>query len=665
MYKATEKVLDRTKSIFNRFVAEYEEYGVKVALEAPTLMGLRMADSVGDHSQYHIVNADDLPELKTTFPVIKYKGAFIDVLESNQLPSNVHVVYADYCGTPLITKKPIRKNPPREAKFIHDMLRSTGVALFTFCQRGCRNAKSVCQNMLARHFDILYVHSYGVMLVYICVKKTASQKTRKRVVNLFTEIHGLYLRRSKDTVSPAEKALVMQHRGNPMSRECRDFPEECEVCLNWFNQHTFFVNKQDNCICQNCWDELFEHEYSLSVNGTIQWTHAPSAPVAVEIHRDFYGTDLHFGDGIVYIGSRESANYGDIGHVESSDSTYVRVRFQKSVIPCIPAQTVKLSDGFVTAITKKRTQEFPYWLTKATKVECMDALKLCMVAGLPVEVTKPVFERIYEPSSSPTNEPPAKRRRIAPMPVSDDDSTGHESDDDDDDSTGHESDDDDDSTGHESDDDKKSSVAPSKGSFEKLNSIEQTRIRAKNAPKSVEMWYRKYCESINWKTEKLDGAERDAVNKHYANYIESGEYAWDAGIPQPDDPTELKAPERTSKSNNVSLTTELARLCGQKPKSVQEEDKKYSRRWAFKMLENREICWKVGDWVQVTAPFLESTHVGWITHLKQGVPWGHIFGCTSNAFDLYAMYGSENVEPVTELQQQKLKDLENRGVVWR
>ena len=98
------------------------------------------------------------------------------------------------------------------------------------------------------------------------------------------------------------------------------------------------------------------------------------------------------------------------------------------------------------------------------------------------------------------------------------------------------------------------------------------------------MWYEKYCEPIDWKTEKLDGVTRNDVNKHYENYIQSGEYAREAGIPQPDNPTELQAPERTSNSNKVSLTTELTTLCGQPPKSVKEGDE-YSRRWPFKFKE--------------------------------------------------------------------------------
>ena len=121
--------------------------------------------------------------------------------------------------------------------------------------------------------------------------------------------------------------------------------------------------------------------------------------------------------------------------------------------------------------------------------------------------------------------------------------------------------------------------------FGKLNSIEKTRIRAKNARKSVKMWYEKYCEPIDWKTEKLDGVTRNDVNKHYENYIQSGEYAKDAGIPQPDNPTELQAPERKSKSNKVSLNDELTTLCGQKFMSVSEGDKKFSRRWPFKLLK--------------------------------------------------------------------------------
>ena len=140
----------------------------------------------------------------------------------------------------------------------------------------------------------------------------------------------------------------------------------------------------------------------------------------------------------------------------------------------------------------------------------------------------------------------------------------------------------------DSEDDKeqshKSPVAASKG-FGKVNSIEKTRIRAKNARKSVKMWYEKYCEPIDWKTEKLDGVTRDDVNKHYENYIQSGEYAREAGIPQPVNPTELQAPVRTSNLNKVSLTTELTTLCGQEPKSVSEGDKKFSRRWPFKFKE--------------------------------------------------------------------------------
>ena len=100
------------------------------------------------------------------------------------------------------------------------------------------------------------------------------------------------------------------------------------------------------------------------------------------------------------------------------------------------------------------------------------------------------------------------------------------------------------------------------------------------------MWYKKYCEPIDWKTEKLDGVTKEVVKNHYQTYIQSGEYAQDAGIPQPDNPTELQAPERKSKYNPVSLNTELKRLCGQAPKSVSEGNKKDGgKRWPFKFKE--------------------------------------------------------------------------------
>ena len=115
MYNCSKKATDRNKAIVNRFVAElYNDESVKVLLEAPTMMGIRMAMSSGDNSDYHVVNVAELPDMQTPFQLTRHQGTLLSILNSGVLPK-CHVFYTDYCGAPVKTSGPIAKDPALEA----------------------------------------------------------------------------------------------------------------------------------------------------------------------------------------------------------------------------------------------------------------------------------------------------------------------------------------------------------------------------------------------------------------------------------------------------------------------------------------------------------------------------------------------------------------------
>ena len=263
----------------------YHDVGVKVLLEAPTMMGIRMAKNAGDMSDYHVINYETLPPMDTPFQLNYHKGTLLDVLKSGVLPK-VHIFYADYCGSPLKTSGPIKKDPPLEAKYIESTLHPRGIAIFTFCRRGCKNPEKVASKLLEGLFKTAYVHKYGSMMVYICVKGSSSDKVVSDVRYKFLATLGRYYSRSTDLISPEEKALVMVHKNKKMKMEEVSIPEECEVCLNWFNQHNFFIDgtatnhkTSDVCICQDCWQDIVPSDSYDIVSNAVVWHTAEKSPV--------------------------------------------------------------------------------------------------------------------------------------------------------------------------------------------------------------------------------------------------------------------------------------------------------------------------------------------------------------------------------------------------
>ena len=267
MYNAAKKVTDPNKSIINRFVVDlYHDKGVKVLLEAPSMMGIRMAMNAGDQSDYHVVNVQELPDMETSFSLTRHQGTLLSILESGILPK-CHVFYADYCGAPVKTSAPIKKDPAAEARMIYSQLLPRGVGIFTFCRRGCKSAEKVAEKMLAPYFKMAYVHKYSNMMVFIGVKRTASNKVVSEIRYQFQAVLGKYYGRSGHFVSPEEKALVMVHQHKDMKCLKVQDPEECEVCLNWFNDQHFFVNASaissrdaTACICIDCWKDTMPTE---------------------------------------------------------------------------------------------------------------------------------------------------------------------------------------------------------------------------------------------------------------------------------------------------------------------------------------------------------------------------------------------------------------------
>ena len=278
MYQHAKKVLDRNKSIVNRFIVDlYHDEGVKVLLEAPTMMGIRMAMNAGDKSDYHVINVKPLPHMDTDFSLTRHEGTLLDVLEQRVLPK-CHVFYADYCGSPLKTNAPIKKDPPLEAKYIYDHLLPRGVGIFTFCQRGCKSARSVAEKLLAPHFKTAFVHTYANMMVFITVKRTASDSVVSEIRHLFQAVLGKYYCRSGHFITPEEKALVLIHKNKDLKYQQVNEPEECEVCLNWFNDQCFFIETvaktskvSDVCICHDCWKDVIPSSMYEIQKGVVQW----------------------------------------------------------------------------------------------------------------------------------------------------------------------------------------------------------------------------------------------------------------------------------------------------------------------------------------------------------------------------------------------------------
>ena len=269
MYNCSKKTIDPNKAIVNRFIAELysdesvnTDKSVKVLLEAPTMMGIRMAMSSGDNSEYHVVNVEELPDMQTSFQLTRHQGTLLSILNSGVLPK-CHVFYADYCGAPIKTSGPIAKDPALEAKLIYNHLLPRGVGIFTFCQRGCPSADKVAEKLLAPYFKIAAVHKYSNMMVYIGVKRNASDKVVSDIWHQFEAVRGKYWSRSCDLISAEERALVMVHQNKDMKCMKVQHPEECEACLNWFNDQQFFVNTSATstkeataCICIDCWEDV-------------------------------------------------------------------------------------------------------------------------------------------------------------------------------------------------------------------------------------------------------------------------------------------------------------------------------------------------------------------------------------------------------------------------
>lgn len=283
MYNVARKVTDINKSIVNRFVVDlYHDKGVKILLEAPSMMGIRMAETSGDQSDYHVVNVQELPDMETSFSLTRHQGTLLSVLKSGILPK-CHIFYADYCGAPVKTSAPIKKDPAVEAEMIYNLLLPRGVGIFTFCRRGCKSAEKVAEKILAPYFKMAYVHRYSNMMVFIGVKRTASDKVVSEIRYQFQAVLGKYYGRSGHFISPEEKALVMVHQYKNMKCIRVQDPEECEVCLNWFNDQHFFVNASASssrnataCICIDCWKDTMPSEIYKLEDGNCIWKCKPS-----------------------------------------------------------------------------------------------------------------------------------------------------------------------------------------------------------------------------------------------------------------------------------------------------------------------------------------------------------------------------------------------------
>lgn len=283
MYNVSKKVTDYHKSIVNRFVVDlYHDHGVKVLLEAETMMGIRMALNSGDKSDYHVVNMKKLPIVKTPFSLTYHHGTLLSILKSGVLPK-CHVFYADYCGAPIKTAAPIAKDPATEARLIYNRLLPRGVGIFTFCRRGCKSADKVAEKLLVPYFKIAYIHTYSNMMVFIGVKRTASDTVVSQIRCQFQAVLGKYYGRSGQFVSPEEKALVMVHQHKDMKCMVVKHPEECEACLSWFNNQRFVVNSSTTssteatvCICWGCWKETMPGGSYFIKKGHLKWNNVPN-----------------------------------------------------------------------------------------------------------------------------------------------------------------------------------------------------------------------------------------------------------------------------------------------------------------------------------------------------------------------------------------------------
>jgi hypothetical protein len=287
MYNVAKKVCDINKAIVNRFVVDlYHDNAIKVLLEAPSMMGIRMAMNTGDKSDYHVVNVEELPDMQTSFSLTRHQGTLLSILKSGVLPK-CHVFYADYCGAPIKTSGPIHKDPAAEAKMIYNHLLPRGVGIFTFCRRGCQSAEKVAEKILAPYFKMAYVHKYSNMMVFIGVKRTASDKVVSEIRYQFQAILGKYYNRSGHFISAEEMALVRVHQNKAMKCISQQDPEECDVCLNWFNDQDFFINTSASsskdatvCICKDCWEDAMPSDSYELKDGKCVWKDEPVALLA-------------------------------------------------------------------------------------------------------------------------------------------------------------------------------------------------------------------------------------------------------------------------------------------------------------------------------------------------------------------------------------------------
>ena len=296
-YPSTLKVQDPHKAMVNRCVAVWTDNGTKIALESPKMMGPRMAESVGDRSVWHVANIQTLPDVDSNVQVMRHQGAFIDVLrklcKSPQFRAKFDVVYADYCGTPLATSGPIKKNPLEESKMISTLLRRNGMAIFTFCKRGCTDAINIATRLLEQHLDLAQeYYEYSNMVVFFCVRKDATKDTRTKARSIVYENIGMYNRRGKaDTISPEEKAIVAQHKGDALNVVTHACPTECQACLKWAENDSF-VENDDTCICASCFTQVLGDEYTVNEDKVV-WNETP-----VVLMRDATGQPLNFGDSV-------------------------------------------------------------------------------------------------------------------------------------------------------------------------------------------------------------------------------------------------------------------------------------------------------------------------------------------------------------------------------
>ena len=395
-YPSTLKVQDPHKAMVNRCVAVWTDNGTKIALESPKMMGPRMAESAGDRSVWHVANIQTLPDVDSNVQVTRHQGAFIDVLrklcKSPQFRAKFDVVYADYCGTPLATSGPIKKNPLEEAKMISTLLRRNGMAIFTFCKRGCTDAINIATRLLEQHLDLAHeYYEYSNMVVFFCVRKDATKYTRTKARSIVYENIGMYNRRGKaDTISPEEKAIVAQHKGDALNVVTHACPTECQACLKWAENDSF-VENDDTCICASCFAQVLGDEYTVK-DDKIVWNETP-----VVLMRDATGQPLNFGDS-VFRTDGDGIVYSIQTIVLGRDSVQALVSVSGSLAP---TQTVtsdqiqKMSGSIETALENGSRLEIELRLQhKLTKHRAFKLLERAIEIESDKNITQLIMDRI-------------------------------------------------------------------------------------------------------------------------------------------------------------------------------------------------------------------------------------------------------------------------------